>query len=75
KKLVFLELDADAQPLSESYGDFFDRLSKYPFLSELKRTSQKTRVIKANWKAFIDNELECDHCHGGHPSISESLDK
>ncbi|MFJ8068593.1 aromatic ring-hydroxylating dioxygenase subunit alpha [Peribacillus sp. NPDC096447] len=74
ESLIFVNLDDNAKPLSESYGDFFDRLSKYPFLSELKRTSQKTRVIKANWKAFIDNYLECDHCHVAHPSFVAALD-
>jgi len=74
ESLIFVNLDDNAKPLSESYGDFFDRLSKYPFLSELKRTNQKTRVIKANWKAFIDNYLECDHCHVAHPSFVAALD-
>jgi carnitine monooxygenase subunit len=43
-------------------------------LSELKRTHRKTRVIKANWKAYIDNYLECDHCHIAHPSFVDTLD-
>jgi len=74
ESLIFVNLDDNAKPLSESYGDFFDRLSKYPFLSELKRTNQTSRVIKANWKAFIDNYLECDHCHVAHPSFVAALD-
>lgn len=74
ESLIFVNLDDNAKPLSESYGDFFDKLSKYPFLSELKRTHQKTRLIKANWKAYIDNYLECDHCHVAHPSFVAALD-
>jgi phenylpropionate dioxygenase-like ring-hydroxylating dioxygenase large terminal subunit len=74
ESLIFVNLDDNAKPLSESYGDFFDRLSKFPFLSELKRTHQTSRVIKANWKAFIDNYLECDHCHVAHPSFVAALD-
>ncbi|MBX9974588.1 aromatic ring-hydroxylating dioxygenase subunit alpha [Cytobacillus firmus] len=74
ESLIFVNLDDNAKPLSESYGDFFERLSKNAFLSELKRTSQKTRTFKANWKAFMDNYLECDHCHVAHPSFVAALD-
>jgi choline monooxygenase len=74
ESLIFVNLDVNAKPLSESYGDFFERLSKNSFLSELKRTSQKTRTFKANWKAFMDNYLECDHCHVAHPSFVAALD-
>jgi phenylpropionate dioxygenase-like ring-hydroxylating dioxygenase large terminal subunit len=74
ESLIFVNIDDDATPLAESYGDFFDRLSQFEFLSELKRTHRKTRVIKANWKAYIDNYLECDHCHIAHPSFVDTLD-
>ncbi|MER2088382.1 aromatic ring-hydroxylating dioxygenase subunit alpha [Sporosarcina sp. JAI121] len=74
ESLIFVNLDDNATPLIDSYGDFFDRLSKFPFISELKRTHRKTRVIKANWKAYIDNYLECDHCHIAHPTFVDALD-
>lgn len=34
----------------------------------------KKRTIKCNWKAFIDNFLECDHCPIAHPGFSATLD-
>jgi carnitine monooxygenase subunit len=74
ESLIFVNIDDNATPLAESYGDFFDRLRQFEFLSELKRTHRKTRVIKANWKAYIDNYLECDHCHIAHPSFVDTLD-
>ncbi|MFS0576355.1 aromatic ring-hydroxylating dioxygenase subunit alpha [Sporosarcina sp. 179-K 3D1 HS] len=74
ESLIFVNLDDNAKPLHESYGDFFDKLGEFPFLADLKRTHRKTRVIKANWKAFIDNYLECDHCHVAHPSFVDTLD-
>jgi phenylpropionate dioxygenase-like ring-hydroxylating dioxygenase large terminal subunit len=74
ESFIFVNLDENAKSLSETYGDFFDRLGKLPFISELKRVNQKTRVIKANWKAFIDNYLECDHCYVAHPSFVATLD-
>ncbi|PLR77136.1 (2Fe-2S)-binding protein [Bacillus sp. V3-13] len=72
--IIFVNLDDHAAPLAATYGDFFDRLAKFPFLGELKRINQQTRVIKSNWKAFIDNYLECDHCHVAHPSFIATLD-
>lgn len=74
QSLIFVNLDDEAMPLTESYGDFFEKLSNFPFLTELKRTHQKTRAIKANWKAYIDNYLECDHCHVAHPDFVATLD-
>ena len=73
ESLIFVNLDDNATSLSETYGDFFDRLSKFPFISDLKRTHRKSRIIKANWKAYIDNYLECDHCHIAHPSFVDTL--
>ncbi|SDI93333.1 aromatic ring-hydroxylating oxygenase subunit alpha [Alteribacillus bidgolensis] len=74
ESLIFVNLDDNAKSLSESYGDFFEKLSEFSFLSSLKRTHQKVRVVKANWKAYIDNYLECDHCHVAHPSFVNTLD-
>jgi choline monooxygenase len=72
--LIFVNLDDQALPLSASYGDFFAELEKFPFLGQLKKIFHKTRVIKANWKAFIDNYLECDHCPVAHPGFAAALD-
>ncbi|AMA72220.1 MULTISPECIES: aromatic ring-hydroxylating oxygenase subunit alpha [Aneurinibacillus] len=72
--LIFVNLDESAKPLAESYGDFFEDLNRFEFIRELKKVRQKTRVIKANWKAFIDNYLECDHCPISHPALVATLD-
>lgn len=72
--MIFANLDEDAPPLEESYGDFFECLKVAPFLGELKRVWTKQRVIKGNWKAFVDNYLECDHCPIAHPSFVATLD-
>ncbi|PID25085.1 aromatic ring-hydroxylating dioxygenase subunit alpha [Sporosarcina sp. P7] len=74
ESLIFVNLDDNTKPLAESYGDFFDRLSKFEFLSGLQFTHRKSRHIKANWKAFVENYLECDHCHVAHPSFIDTLD-
>ncbi len=72
--LIFVNLDDNAVPLAASYGDFFDDLGTFSFLGELKKVDSKTRVIKSNWKAFIDNYLECDHCPIAHPGFMATLD-
>ncbi len=72
--MIFVNLDDQALPLTASYGDFFASLEDVPFLGELKRVWGKQRVIKGNWKAFVDNYLECDHCPIAHPSFVATLD-
>ncbi|MCL1696708.1 MULTISPECIES: aromatic ring-hydroxylating dioxygenase subunit alpha [unclassified Lysinibacillus] len=72
--LIFINFDEEAKPLIETYGDLHERLEKLGFLSDLTFTYRKTRHLKANWKAFNDNYLECDHCHVAHPSFIATLD-
>lgn len=72
--MIFVNLDDQAVPLADSYGDFFNSLNDVPFLGELKRVWTKQRIIKGNWKAFVDNYLECDHCPIAHPGFVATLD-
>jgi phenylpropionate dioxygenase-like ring-hydroxylating dioxygenase large terminal subunit len=72
--LVFVNLDPHAKTLQSEYEEFFNDLSRFTFLEDLKKYSVNTRVIKCNWKVFIDNFLECDHCPIAHPGFSATLD-
>jgi carnitine monooxygenase subunit len=74
--LVFVNLDEDAPSLSSTYHAFFEdfNFERFPFLNELKKNHVRTRVIKCNWKGFIDNFLECDHCPVAHPGFTATLD-
>ncbi|KIL34447.1 (2Fe-2S)-binding protein [Cohnella kolymensis] len=72
--LVFVNLDENAQSLKEANGEFFDDLSQFAFLSRLQKYSSEKRTIKANWKAYIDNYLECDHCAIAHPVFASTFD-
>lgn len=74
ESLIFVNLDEDATPLRETYPGLFERLSQFDFLKDLQQTHRKTRIIKSNWKGFIDNYLECDHCHIAHPGLVKTLD-
>ena len=41
----------------------------------MKLAHRKTYELQANWKAMMENDLECYHCgHGGHPSLAISCD-
>lgn len=72
--LIFVNLDENAAPLAETYADFFEDIGQFGFLGKLKKHEVKQRIIKCNWKAFIDNFLECDHCPIAHPGFVATLD-
>mgnify|MGYP001362139558 CR=1 FL=1 len=72
--LVFVNLDPAAETMSAYFQDFTDDFSQFQFLDELKENNTKTRTLKCNWKTFIDNFLECDHCPIAHPGFADTLD-
>ncbi|WP_096203203.1 aromatic ring-hydroxylating oxygenase subunit alpha [Bacillus sp. FJAT-45350] len=74
KSMVFVNLDKDAPPFAEEYQMFLENIDVYPFLDSLKLQSVNTRVVKANWKAIIDNYLECDHCSIAHKDFAKVFD-
>ncbi|GIN98701.1 ring-hydroxylating oxygenase subunit alpha [Siminovitchia terrae] len=74
KGMIFINLNPKAEPMAESYGELMESLEKYTFLDSLKKIRVKERVIDANWKAVVDNYLECDHCKIAHPEFSKTFD-
>jgi phenylpropionate dioxygenase-like ring-hydroxylating dioxygenase large terminal subunit len=72
--LIFINLDENALPLISVYGSFLEDLRRFEFLGELKKVRVNNLIIKANWKAVIDNYLECDHCPIAHPGFVNTLD-
>lgn len=72
--LIFVHLGTDVTPFLSEYGDFLDDLSRFAHLPQLRLHTVRQRVIRCNWKAFIDNFLECDHCPIAHPSFVATLD-
>ncbi|KZS38105.1 hypothetical protein AWE51_18845 [Aquimarina aggregata] len=40
-------------------------------LEEAKIRERKTYTVKANWKLWVENFLECWHCAPNHPELSE----
>ncbi len=65
--LVFVNLNADATPLAEQSGDLAREIMGYaPDLPNLTFAHRLTYRIQANWKAVVDNFLECYHCPVAH---------
>jgi len=65
--LVFINLDPEATPLIEQSGDLAEEIMSYaPDLDRLTFSHRLTYKIKANWKAVVDNFLECYHCPVAH---------
>ena len=65
--LVFVNLDPDASTLAEQSGDLAQEITAYaPDLGELTFAHRLSYRLKANWKAVVDNFLECYHCPVAH---------
>ncbi|GAA3411553.1 aromatic ring-hydroxylating dioxygenase subunit alpha [Paenibacillus hodogayensis] len=71
---MFVNLDDQAPALLDTYRDFFEDIRVFSFMGNLKKIEVKKRVIGCNWKVFIDNFLECDHCPIAHPGFVSTLD-
>ncbi|UOQ91853.1 Rieske 2Fe-2S domain-containing protein [Halobacillus shinanisalinarum] len=74
KSMIFVNLNPEAKPMTEIREELVKDLEKYTFLDSLKKIRVTERVIEANWKAVIDNYLECDHCKLAHPEFSKTFD-
>lgn len=74
QSLIFINLDSEAPSFRESYTELVESLDRYTFLPSLKKVRTRKRIIQANWKAIVDNYLECDHCRIAHPAFSKTFD-
>jgi choline monooxygenase len=73
--LVFVNLDPEASPLAMQSGDLATEIMRYaPDLADLTFSTRLTYRIKANWKAVVDNFLECYHCPVAHKDFSSMID-
>jgi len=60
--LVFVNLDPDASALGKQSESLSDEIMSYaPDLASLTYAHTLTYRIQANWKAVVDNYLECYH--------------
>ena len=73
--LIFINLDPEAGPLVEISGGLADEIREYaPDMDQLVHAHRLTYNIKANWKAVIDNFLECYHCPVAHRDFVSLVD-
>lgn len=67
---IFVNLDNNAQPLSDYLGDIATRYKNFP-LHELVIVKRKNYEIQANWKLIAENFLEYYHLPWVHPELCE----
>ena len=73
--LVFVNRDLDAPPLSAFLGSLPEVVRDGGIeLSELVYHGREEAEIAANWKAVVENYLECYHCSTSHPGFSKVID-
>ncbi|SEP38520.1 choline monooxygenase [Rhodospirillales bacterium URHD0017] len=72
---VFVNLDATAPTAKECYGPILDIIAKSGVaLDTLTLHSRGDWKARANWKAMLENYLECYHCAVAHPGFSAAID-
>jgi phenylpropionate dioxygenase-like ring-hydroxylating dioxygenase large terminal subunit len=73
--LLFVNRDLDAPPLSSYLGRLPDIVEAGGVvLDELRFHGRVEWEIRANWKAVVENYLECYHCPTAHPGFSKVID-
>lgn len=65
--MVFVHLGTDPDPLAETLGSLVDLYEPFR-LDEFEYVDTYEHEIACNWKAYVDNYVECDHCDLNHAS-------
>ncbi|BAQ11645.1 choline monooxygenase; ring hydroxylating dioxygenase alpha subunit motif [Bacillus sp. OxB-1] len=72
---IFINLDTKAKSLQDLMpGVEDDILKKIPEVDKLTLHTRLEYHVKGNWKAAIDNYLECNHCQANHPGFCQTID-
>ena len=73
--LVFVNLDREAPPVQSVFGEVLDIIARSGIvLDDLEPHSRGEGNSPANWKAMLENYLECYHCAVAHPGFSAAID-
>ena len=73
--MVFVNRDLDAAPLASVLGELPARVAAAGIdLGTLRFRSRSEWEVAANWKAIVENYLECYHCPTAHPGFSKLID-
>jgi choline monooxygenase len=72
---VFVNRNLDAPPLESYLGRMPQILADAGIdFSRLKFHDRSDWDVRANWKAVVENYLECYHCPTAHPNFSKVID-
>jgi choline monooxygenase len=72
---IFVNLDPDAVPMRESYGDIDTEIKRKGFkIAAMRAFERRDYVIDCNWKVYVDNYLEGYHVPIAHPGLYRELD-
>ena len=72
---VFVNQDSDAASLASQSGNLAEEIKQYaPDIGALTFAKRLTYRINANWKAVVDNFLECYHCPVAHTDFCSLID-
>ncbi|NKB76832.1 MAG: Rieske 2Fe-2S domain-containing protein [Gammaproteobacteria bacterium] len=72
---VFVNLDPEAESLASQSGNLAKEIEQYaPDIENLTFAKRLTYRIDANWKAVVDNFLECYHCPVAHTDFCSLID-
>jgi phenylpropionate dioxygenase-like ring-hydroxylating dioxygenase large terminal subunit len=72
--MIFVNLDADPEPLSRALDDLPATIEPFE-LDQLEYVDSYEYGIDCNWKVYVDNYIECDHCDLNHAtSLYEWID-
>jgi phenylpropionate dioxygenase-like ring-hydroxylating dioxygenase large terminal subunit len=71
--LVFVNVDANAEPLRQSLRELPQQAAKFSF-HKMHLFERRVYEMACNWKTYIDNYLEGYHLPSVHPSLNRELD-
>ena len=72
---IFVNLDPDAAPMSEIYGDIAAEIKRKGFnIAAMRAFERRDYIIECNWKVYVDNYLEGYHVPIAHPGLYRELD-
>ena len=68
ESFIYVNLDTDAAPMSETVGPMFEDIQKFEIdVGALKPVRQDSYTVHANWKVVVDNYVESYHTEIAHP--------
>jgi choline monooxygenase len=71
---LFVNADADAEPLADALGPIPAQLAELVDVDALEFRFRTEFTLEANWKVACENFLECYHCAVAHPGFTAAVD-